>query len=237
MAQPTAPDITVAPAPSSRGLQIAAGILATVAIALALGVGVLAVRASGAETTRTTVTRFGTPSTVPGADLGDLTSSIHGRPAPTSTAPTPATVPVDAPTDTPAPAPATEPNSDTPTTTAPATDPPTTEPPVAPAAPALTVNAPVTVSCRFGGTPYLTVSWTAPGATSVDLAIDGPGLYRSYPSDAGSDSVPFACGGPHTYTVTAHGPGGDATKVVTIHATTVLVPPTVLTPNFPIPHI
>lgn len=67
-------------------------------------------------------------------------------------------------------------------------------------------------------TPYIPVSWTTKNATEVTLAIDGPGLYKSYPGANGSDTVPFACAGPHTYTIVAKGPGGTTTKQVKVSA-------------------
>ena len=40
----------------------------------------------------------------------------------------------------------------------------------------------------------------------MNLAIDGPGFYKSYTGVLGEDNVPFACdGGSHTYFLTTFG--------------------------------
>lgn len=199
-----------APAPSpgrgTGGLKIAAALLVVLALLLGGAVGVLASRSG-----KGTVTTTGPVATTPGADLGDATSAIPGTPVTTAVPASTAPATTAAPTTTAPPAPTT-------------TQPPVTQPP-APVPPVVTVAAPAKVNCTGGGTPYLNVSWNAPGSTGVDLAIDGPGLYKHYDGAAGSDSVPFACDGPHTYTFTAHGPGGDGSRVVVIESYHVLSPP------------
>jgi hypothetical protein len=61
------------------------------------------------------------------------------------------------------------------------------------------------------------LEWTATGATTVDLAIDGK-QFASYPGGHQSPLEYFACDGKaHTYLLTAHGRGGataTATKIV-----------------------
>ncbi|MFN8040007.1 MAG: hypothetical protein U0Q07_12425 [Acidimicrobiales bacterium] len=111
-----------------------------------------------------------------------------------------------------------------PTTAAPTTSttaPPSTTTSTTPSQPPLsfaTASVPSKVDCSNPAqqTPYITVSWNAPGAQSVTLAIDGPGAYRTYPGPSGMDTVPFSCPGPHTYRLTANGSGGQSvTKVFT----------------------
>jgi hypothetical protein len=69
-------------------------------------------------------------------------------------------------------------------------------------------EGPATVDCAsFSGTIHLT--WRAANAEGTTLAIDGPGLYKSYPGVLGQDDVPFGCGGErHTYTLTTVGGNG-----------------------------
>lgn len=211
---PFAPAPVPPPADDARGLKVAAALLAVLVLLLGGAVGVLVTRSSAA----TAASAAGTTPVTIGADLGDATSGIGGR-AVTTTAPT--TAPPAPTTTVPTAPPA-------PTTTAPsappATTPPTTTPPLT-----ITVAAPAKVNCTNGGTPYLTVSWNAPGAVGVDLAIDGPGVYRHYAGAAGSDSVPFACDGPHTYTFTAAGAGASDSQVVVVESYKVLSPPPTLT--------
>ena len=63
----------------------------------------------------------------------------------------------------------------------------------------------------------MTISWNAPGATSVSLSIDGPGVYDTYPGATGSVTVNYPCDfqghGQHTYLLTAKAADGQtATK-------------------------
>ncbi len=68
------------------------------------------------------------------------------------------------------------------------------------------------------------VSWATEGADRVTISIDGPGIYDEYPPN-GQTTVPFSCGSPHTYLLTAYGPEGDpATKTVTVSPTNEVVP-------------
>jgi len=66
------------------------------------------------------------------------------------------------------------------------------------------------------------LGWTATGATTVDLAIDGQ-KFASYPGGPQNHLEYFACDGKaHTYLLTAHGPGGasaTASKMVRSTAT------------------
>jgi hypothetical protein len=129
----------------------------------------------------------------------------------------PVVVVVPAPPTTSSPAPATPPTTAKPPATVPPSTPPTTTAPKPPLTFAhASVPAKVDCSNPLEQTPYITVSWNAPGAQSVTLSIDGPGAYRTYPGASGSDTVPFSCPGPHTYQLTATGPGGETvTKIFT----------------------
>lgn len=68
-------------------------------------------------------------------------------------------------------------------------------------------RGPASVDCSdpsFTGTIHL--SWRIENADGVNLAIDGPGFYKSYTGVLGEDNVPFACGGQsHTYFLTTFG--------------------------------
>ena len=54
----------------------------------------------------------------------------------------------------------------------------------------------------------VTIEWATADATRVDLSVDGPGVYQSNIGTDGSIQVPYGCPGPHTFTLTAKGPGG-----------------------------
>jgi hypothetical protein len=78
---------------------------------------------------------------------------------------------------------------------------------ISPAAPAC--NAPTMIQ----------VGWTSIRATSVDLSIDGQ-KFASYGAGPQSHLEYFACDGkPHTYVLTARGPGGTATAAKTVRST------------------
>jgi cytoskeletal protein RodZ len=77
-------------------------------------------------------------------------------------------------------------------------------------------TVPATADCTLPSPVQLSVSWNASDATEVSISIDGPGVYKTYPGGSGADAVPFSCPGPHTYLLTAKGPGGTATKTVTV---------------------
>jgi zinc-ribbon domain len=122
----------------------------------------------------------------------------------------PAASPSPLPSLTPAPATLTPPPSAT-------AAPPTAAPTAAPTAPGPTevpppsivsFEGPASVDCSaFPGTIHL--SWRAANAQGTTLAIDGPGIYKSYPGVLGQDDVPFGCGGQsHTYTLTTVGGNG-----------------------------
>jgi hypothetical protein len=112
-------------------------------------------------------------------------------------------------------------------TVAPATPAPTPTP-APPATPRITpipaptilsFTGPKTVDCAdqsYDG--FITLSWEVAYADSTELAIDFPGVYKSYPGVAGTDRVPFSCGnGSHTYTLTTVGGNGPAaSKTLTI---------------------
>ena len=68
--------------------------------------------------------------------------------------------------------------------------------------------------------PNVHLTWTAVHATSVDLSVDGPGVYQAGLPASGSYDFSFSCNGPHTLLLTAHGTGGTTatrTFVITSH--------------------
>ncbi len=68
--------------------------------------------------------------------------------------------------------------------------------------------------------PEVHLSWTALHATSVDLSVDGPGVYQPGLPASGSYDFSFSCAGPHTLLLTAHGSDGSSatrTFVITSH--------------------
>jgi len=140
---------------------------------------------------------------------------LGGSPAPSpsdAASPTPAALPSSGPTLTPTQVPGTTPAPSTaaPTGVPAATSatPPTPGPTPTDAPPIIRYfRGPTSVDCTdpsFAGTIHL--SWRIGNADGVNLAIDGPGLYKSYTGVLGEDNVPFACGGEsHTYTLTTFG--------------------------------
>jgi hypothetical protein len=76
-----------------------------------------------------------------------------------------------------------------------------------------------TASPSPAGCPGITqvaLEWTTSNATGVTIAIDGPGIYGSYPAE-GRSSFPFNCdGNSHTYTIVANGNGKTATQTITV---------------------
>ena len=67
------------------------------------------------------------------------------------------------------------------------------------------------------GSFNVTVSWTTQDATQAVLSVDGPGPYGTY-GPSGSQTLNVACQqAQHTYTITAKGPGGEASKTITFN--------------------
>lgn len=85
-------------------------------------------------------------------------------------------------------------------------------------------TTPETFDCAPGGSENFTLSWTTKNATKVTISIDGPGIWDTYEPN-GSASVPFSCGGTHTYLLTVFGTDGTTvTKQVTIEPRNLPVP-------------
>ncbi len=77
--------------------------------------------------------------------------------------------------------------------------------------------SPATPVCN--GPTMIQLAWTAVGATTVDLAIDGS-KFASYAGGAQSHLEYFACDGhPHTYTLTARSGPAAATASKTVSST------------------
>ncbi len=133
---------------------------------------------------------------------------LGGSPA-ASPAPSPSASPTAAPTiaATPTTAPSIAPTAEPTPTEAPTVPP---EPSQQPAPVIVSFVGPKSVNCNdgtFNGTIHLT--WRVSFADGATLAIDGPGLYKSYVGVIGQDDVPFGCGGePHTYVLTTTGGNG-----------------------------
>jgi len=67
------------------------------------------------------------------------------------------------------------------------------------------------------GTVAVELTWSTANSTGVTIAIDGPGVYGSYPA-SGNASVPFNCDGDaHTYTLTANGEGPSQARTITVN--------------------
>jgi hypothetical protein len=79
-------------------------------------------------------------------------------------------------------------------------------------------SAPAQVACPTDTSyPSAHLTWTAVNATSVDLSVDGAGVYQSGLPATGSFDFGYGCPGPHTLTLTAHGSGGTtAVRTFTI---------------------
>jgi hypothetical protein len=69
--------------------------------------------------------------------------------------------------------------------------------------------------------PEVTIKWSTSFASSVDLSVDGPGVYQSNIGSSGSITISYGCPGPHNYTITAHGQGGtSASRTISISTVT-----------------
>lgn len=102
----------------------------------------------------------------------------------------------------------------------------TTRSPTTTAAPTTTVSTaptivsfvvPLTANCSGNpATVSITISWKTTNTTKVDISIDGPGIFQTYPGSSGSDSFPFACSNSsNTYTLTGHGSDGTTVSRTT----------------------
>lgn len=133
---------------------------------------------------------------------------LGGSPA-VSPAPSPSPTAASTTAPTPTQAPPTLAPTITPTAAAPTTEP---EPTQQPAPIIRSFTGPASVDCNAPGFNFTVhLSWRVGFADGATLAIDGPGLYKTYVGVVGEDDVPFGCGGePHTYTLTTRGGNGPA---------------------------
>lgn len=79
----------------------------------------------------------------------------------------------------------------------------------------VTLTVPKTEDCTGGTAGTIHLSWSIRNATGVTLAIDGGGLYDTYPGTSNAVDVPFACSQQqlsHTYTFTTTGGTGPAAR-------------------------
>ncbi len=66
----------------------------------------------------------------------------------------------------------------------------------------------------------VTLVWSTQNATSVDVSVDGQGVYQSNIGASGTVAIQYGCAGPHSYILTAHGATGNpATQTVTVTST------------------
>ena len=83
-------------------------------------------------------------------------------------------------------------------------------PPPAPSGPPPVITSfttPENIDCHNGMDQMFTASWTTTNAAQVTISIDGA-LFQTYPATS-SESLPFNCHSPHTFTLTAHGHDGQ----------------------------
>ncbi len=129
------------------------------------------------------------PASAPGDGSNPLTSS-----APASPAISPPASPLPTPTPRPTPAPT-----------------PNTKPVIA------SSEIPLTVDCGGANGPVqIKITWTVKRATGVTIAVDGPGIFDTYPGATGEAMLPFACGpgdAKHTYMLTTTGGSGPAAHI------------------------
>jgi hypothetical protein len=134
------------------------------------------------------------PSPSPVASVSPSSEAVASD-TPTPTA-TPTAKPTDAPTEAP-----------TPTKTPRPTATPKTDPAI------VSFTIPKTEDCTGSTAGTIKVSWQVTRATGVTIAIDGPGIYDSYPGKSGATELPFGCSNnklSHTYLLTTTGGTGPA---------------------------
>ena len=90
-------------------------------------------------------------------------------------------------------------------------------------------------------TVQMTLTWATSNALGVTISIDGPAKFGDYGAN-GNAQVPFACGGSHSYTITANGQSGQsAQRTITVQgqvvpgptSTTTTAPPATTTTTHP----
>lgn len=185
-------------------IAIVVGAASAVIFGLAVGGGTSSTSAGASPPT--TAERSSLPSTIDGSPVA--LPSQAASPLATASAPVIATA---GPTPTPTTAP-TATSKPTPKPTAKPTPKPT--PNTNPAF--LSLSVPKTEDCTDGTAGTIHVSWSIERATGVTIAIDGPGIYDSYPGTSGAVDVPFGCSHTklsHTYTFATTGGSGPAAKI------------------------
>jgi hypothetical protein len=92
-------------------------------------------------------------------------------------------------------------------------------PPPAPSGPPPVITSfttPENIDCHNGMDQMFTASWTTTNAAQATISIDGS-LFGTFPASS-TESLPFNCHSPHTYTLTAHGHDGQtAHQNITLH--------------------
>jgi hypothetical protein len=217
-------DATPAAAPAveaDRRWIVRSALAAAVIVALLAGALAMGAHRSSVELGSSSTRGHAGPTSASDAfQLGGSIPDAPGAPIvldPPDATPTTATPATAAPTTAP---PTTTAPTVPPSTTPPSTTPPSTTPPVVvnPTLPPLhllpsitSFTTPASGGCiaPFNFPQMINVSWNTKFATKVTLSIDGPGIYRSYDGPSGSDTLPFACPGSHTYLLTAYNASGD----------------------------
>lgn len=99
--------------------------------------------------------------------------------------------------------------------------------PGAPQITAYSISPNPAVCPNAGSTVQVTLNWATTNASGVTITVDG-GNTASFGAN-GSTQLPFNCGGPHTYTLTANGAENQtAQRAITVQPQ--ITPPTTLPP-------
>jgi hypothetical protein len=220
--EPLAP----APAPEPPSITTPAGRRAAIALSIAAGLLfvvliALLVLPTGVGRPNTGLAAFGSP-TVP--VTGDVGPATELSPTTTSTPDSTATIPAPPPTlvDVPSTVTTRRPPSTTaptvpPTTVAPTTSSTTSTTTPKPAADITTLTGSKIGVCMVPATKLqVLITYATTNTTSVELSVDG-GPRTALDKTSGAAQAPFTCDtSSHTYTLFAHGPGGDMKQAITV---------------------
>ena len=183
-------------------IAIVVGVAGAIIFGLTVGGGTSPATASASPPT--IAVRSAAPSAI-ASPLASGPSPVASSLASAAAPPTPTPTPTPRPTPTPTPRPTPRP---TPTPTPRPT--PNTNPRF------VSLTTPKTEDCTGGTAGTIRISWKVANATGVTLAIDGPGIYDSYPGTSQTVDVPFGCSHQilsHTYTVTTTGGSGPPARI------------------------
>ncbi len=214
--QPSFPSPAPGSEPRGRSRLMLAVALGAVALLLLVGVAALMVGSRQSTSTAQAETLAASSKAAQSAaGTGQATGQVTpvgDEPAPTDVTPTTANTGGNRGNDgkgAPAPAPAPKPTT-----------------PAGPSPVITSFTTPDTIDCHNGNFQTFSAEWTTTNAVKTTIAIDGPGIYKTYPAN-GSDSLPFNCSSPHTFKLTAIGQDGKTvTKTITLQPRNVQVPTT-----------